>query len=325
MSNIAQPRSSIPVLSLSESDVTDLLDPLALLDVLAQGFIDLFEGRFQAPPRSQILVPDTGFLLTMPAWRKGSPMAVKMVSVFEGNSDKSLPNHLAVINLYAEDTGMPICVMDGTYITGIRTAGAAALSVREIARPEARVATIVGAGVQGREHLKMLPLVRDLDRINVYSLKRTDAETLASLSPLAQPVDDLAAAVRQSDIVCLTSHAYEPVIEAGWVQAGCHVTSVGFAPPRGELPPELAKDHTLFVEDAAAFADPPAGCGELQGIDPVHGTSMGEALLGLKPKRTRDDQITVYKAMGIAMEDAVAAELVYQAALARDIKPGIEL
>ena len=325
MSNIAQPRSPIPVLSLSESEVTDLLDPLALLDVLAQGFIDLFEGRFQAPPRSQILVPDTGFLLTMPAWRKGSPMAVKMVSVFEGNSQKSLPNHLAVINLYAEDTGMPICVMDGTYITGIRTAGAAALSVREIARPEARVATIVGAGVQGREHLKMLPLVRDLDRINVYSLKRADAEILASLSPLAQPVDDLAAAVRQSDIVCLTSHAYEPVIDAGWVQAGCHVTSVGFAPPGGELPPELARDNTLFVEDAAAFADPPAGCGELQGIDPAHGTSMGEALLGRKPKRTRDDEITVYKAMGIAMEDAVAAELVYQAALARDIEPAIKL
>lgn len=325
MSQITQQRSPIPVLSLSESDVTDLLDPLALLDALAQGFIDLFQGRYQAPPRSQIMVPDNGFLLTMPAWRKGSPMAVKMVSVFEGNSRQSLPNHLAVINLYAEDTGMPICVMDGTYITGIRTAGAAALSVREIARADARVATIVGAGVQGREHLKMLPLVRDVDRINIYSLKRSDSEALAALSPLAHPVDDLEAAVRHSDIVCLTSHAYEPVIRSAWVQAGCHVTSVGYAPPRGELPPSLARDNTLFVEDAAAFADPPAGCGELQGIDPSHGASLGEALLGQKPKRTSEDEITVYKAMGIAMEDAVAAELVYQAALARGIEPRMEL
>lgn len=318
-------RSALSLLSLSEADVKQLMDPLALLDALAQGFMDLAEGKFQAPARSQISVPENGFLLTMPAWREGSPIAVKMVSVFEGNAQKGLPSHVAVINLYDQNTGVPLCVMDGTFITGIRTAGAAALSVREIARPDARVATIIGAGVQGREHLRMLPLVRELEQIQVYSLKPEDAETLAQKSALAEPTTDLEAAVRQSDIVCLTSHAYEPVIDPSWVQPGCHVTSVGYAPPHGELPPELARDHTLFVEDAAAFADPPAGCGELQGINPTHGICLGDALLHKQPKRSSESEITVYKAMGIAMEDAVAAELVYLAALAQDKQPDVQL
>lgn len=243
-------------------------------------------------------------------------MMVKMVCVFEHNLQRGLPNHLAMINLFDADTGMPVCVMDGTHITGIRTAAAAILSVREIARSDARVATIVGAGVQGREHLRLLPLVREFDEILIHSLHRDDAGRLADTQANAAAVDDLEAAVRRSDVVCLASHAYEPVIAPEWISPGCHVTSVGYAPPRGELPARLAQAGRLYVEDRSAFEPPPVGCGELQGLSPASAITLGDALTGKAPLRTCCDEITVYKAMGIAMEDLVAAELVYLSALA---------
>lgn len=310
-------KGALEVLTLSEADVIRHLDPQELLDGLADGFMSMALGLIQMPDRRQITVPDKGFLLSMPAWKAGSPMMVKMVCVFEGNLELDLPNHLAVINLFDETTGTPICVMDGTYITGIRTAAAAVISVRELARRDAKVVTVVGAGVQGREHLRLLPLVRDFDEILIHSLYYEDAVKLAGCHERAIAVDDLETAVRRSDVICLASHSYEPVIQADWVRPGTHVTSVGYAPPRGELPVSLARDHRLFVEDDAAFEKPPVGCGELEGLRQGSWTRLGDTLLGKgkAPGRTNSEEITVYKAMGIAMEDLVAAEIVYRKAI----------
>ena len=310
-------KGNIEVITLSESDVAELIDLSELLDGLAEGFRSLARGEMQSPPRPEITVPDKGFMLSMPAWRPGSPMMVKMVNVFEGNLALNIPNHIAVINLFDESTGMPLCIMDGTYITGIRTAGAAVLSVREIARGDSKVATVVGAGVQGREHLRLLPLVRDFDEILVSSLHHDDAKKLASKHPEAKAVRNLRKAVSRSDVVCLASHSYEPVIDASWVRPGTHVTSVGYAPPGGELPVELIRLGKLYVEDESAFEKPPVGCGELQAIPASDAIKLGDALTGSAPRREQDDEITVYKAMGIAMEDLVAAELAYRRALDR--------
>lgn len=307
-------KGDLEVMALSEADVSRRLDPGALLDGLADGFRALARSEIQTPNRPEITVPGKGFLLSMPAWRDGSPIMVKTVCVFEGNLGRGLPNHLATINLYDPDSGAPLCVMDGTYITGLRTAAAAVLSVRELARPDARVATIIGAGVQGREHLRLLPLVRDFDEILLASLSFKDARRLARREPRARAVEDPEQAVRMSDVVCLASHAYQPVIEPQWVRPGTHVTSVGYAPPRGELPVGLARDHKLYVEDDASFEPPPVGCGELQGLDRSTAIKLGDALIGRAPLRSSREEITVYKSMGIAMEDLIAAELVYRRA-----------
>lgn len=309
-------KGDLKVMTISEAEVERLLDPCDLLDGLAEGFRALARGDLQTPDRPAITVPGQGFLLSMPTWRSGTPIMVKMVSVFEGNLEVGLPNHLAMINLFDETTGAPLCLMDGTYITGIRTAAAAVLSVRLLARPRAAVATIVGAGVQGREHLRLLPLVGDFEEILVSSLYFDDAQKLAAGHPKATAVENLEAAVRRSHVVCLASHSYAPVIDPLWIRPGTHVTSVGYAPPQGELPAALARDHKLYVEDSAAFAAPPVGCGELQGLEANSGIRLGDALLGRAPLRENDEEITVYKAMGIAMEDLVAAELVYRRALA---------
>ncbi len=312
-------KGPLPLLVLDEATVEELLEPGALLEALAEGFAALSAGLVQAPARTELTVPGQGFLLSMPAWQAGRPLAVKQVAVFEGNLALGLPNHLALIALFDPATGRPLCVMDGTAITAIRTAAAAVLSIRLLARADARVVTLVGAGVQGREHLRLLPLVRDFAEIRVASLRPEDAARLAATQPGAVVVQDLRAALADSDVVCLCTHAYEPVIEAGWIRPGTHVTSVGYAPPRGELPSALLAQARLFVETREAFQPAPVGCPELAGLDPALGTELGAVVAGRSPGRRGASEITLYKAMGTAMEDLVAADLVWRAAVARGL------
>lgn len=302
------------VMTLSEKEVEKFLDPRELLDELEEGFRAIELGEVQSPARSELTVPGKGFSLTMPAWRFGMQLTVKIVNVFDGNLQIGLPNHLALINLFDPDTGAVSCIMDGTYITGIRTAASAILSVRLLSRAESRIATVIGAGVQGREHLRLLPLVRNFERIHVCSLRFEDSRKLALQSEIALATEDVEKAVRESDVVCLATHSPESVISSDWVKPGTHVSSVGFHPPDGELPKGFAKSHRLFVETLDAFQPSPVGCSELAGLDAAVGTTLGALTLGRKPGRQNDKEITVYKAMGIAMEDMVAANLVFRTA-----------
>ncbi len=311
-------KGALQVMALSEQDVEKYLDPRELIDALEDGFRALELGEIQSPPRAQISVPGKGFCLTMPAWRPGMQRTIKIVNVFDGNLQINLPNHLALINLFDPNTGATSCIMDGTHITAVRTAAAAALSVRLLSRPESRIATVIGAGVQGRQHLRLLPLVRNFERINLCSLRFDEAQKLAAQCKIACATADLEKAVRESDVICLATHSPEPVIDSLWVKAGTHVTSVGFHPPKGELPKDLARAHRLFVETLDAFQPPPVGCSELAGADASLGTTLGALALGRKPGRLSADEITVYKAMGVAMEDMVAANLAFQKAKQAD-------
>jgi alanine dehydrogenase len=191
------------------------------------------------------------------------------------------------------------------------------LSHKLLSRPESRTATIVGAGVQAREHLRLLPLVRNFEEILICSLEFEHAKRLADLNPRARAVRDVRSAIEQSDVVCLATHSATPVIEAAWVRPGTHVSSVGYHPPNGELPRALARDHRLFVETMDAFAAPPVGCAELTGVDAVRGTTLGDVVNDRRKGRANDSEITVYKAMGVAMEDMVAANLAYRTARRR--------
>lgn len=302
------------VMTLSETEVEKYLDLQELLDGLEDGFRGLELGEVQSPPRPVLTVPGKGFSLAMPAWGPGMQLTVKIVNVFDGNLNNDLPNHLALITLFDANTGAASCVMDGTYITGIRTAASAVLSARMLSLSGSRIATVVGAGVQGREHLRLLPLIRDFERINVCSLRFEDAQKLAVRSEIARATTNVEAAVRESDIVCLTTHSPTPVIRSEWLKLGAHVSSVGYYPPNGELPKDLVREHRLFVETLDAFQPPAVGCGELTGLDASSGTTLGAVALGRKPGRLNDVEITVYKAMGVAMEDMVAANLAHQKA-----------
>jgi ornithine cyclodeaminase/alanine dehydrogenase-like protein (mu-crystallin family) len=304
----------IDVLILNEDDVKASIDLADLLDVLEEGFKALSAGQVVVPERPQLDIPSAGYSLAMPAWMDGMNLTVKIVNVFEGNIDRQIPSHLATISLFDAETGMPVCVMDGTYITAVRTSGSAVLSVRALARSDAKVATVVGAGVQAKQHLDFLPLVRDFSEILLVSKFYEDAEQLAAMHSGVEAVADIEDAVRNSDVVCLATHSYEPVLDPEWIRPGTHVSSVGVAPPGGEMPVSLIQNSSLFVETKDAFKATPVGCCELEGIDPDTGTELGDVFLGRRPGRVSGDQVTTYKAMGIAMEDMVAADLVFRKA-----------
>src|SRR5262245_58007377 len=259
--------------------VERLLDPATLLDRLAAAFVDLTEGKVVAPPRLQLTV-DKGFSLSMPAHRPGSPIVVKIVNVFEENAAVGLPSHQAVVCAFDERTGRCIAVLDGAAITAVRTAAAAVLSTRLLAREDAQVLAIVGAGVQAGAHLKLMPLARPFAEIRVVAHALADAERLAALDPGATAVESHQAAIEDADVVALCTNAGRPVIDAAWVAPGTHVTSVGYRDPDGELPRALAEEGRLFVETRLAFAEPPAGAFELAGLDPTTGTELGEVIEG---------------------------------------------
>jgi alanine dehydrogenase len=309
---VGKPPQSIRVLS--EQQVAQLLDPGDLLRELEASFGALDRGEVQCPARPQISIPGRGFSLAMAAWQPGRQICVKVVNVFDGNLAVGLPNHLAAVNLFDPETGAATCVMDATFITGVRTAAAAVLSHKLLSRANSRVAAIVGAGVQAREHLRLLPLVRDLDELQICALDFAHAQRLARLHPNARAVADVESAIRRSDLVCLATHSPTPVIESAWIKPGTHVSSVGYHPPLGELPAALARASRLFVETMDAFAAPPVGCAELTGVDPAAAATLGRVVNDRRYGRSHDSEITVYKAMGIAMEDMVAANLVYERA-----------
>jgi ornithine cyclodeaminase/alanine dehydrogenase-like protein (mu-crystallin family) len=207
-------------------------------------------------------------------------------------------------------------MMDGTHITALRTAASSALSARLLARPDARVLAVLGAGVQGAAHLQAMARVRRFDEVRVASRSLDHAEALASRSPMARAMRSFEDAVRGADLVCCCTDASAPIMRQEWLRPGAHVTSVGANFEGPELDAETVRSGRLFVESRVAFEAPPAGAAELAGLDPSTAAELGEVLSGAARGRTSESEITVYKSMGHAVEDAAAARLVYDRALA---------
>ena len=304
------------LLYLSRDDVERLLDIDAMLDALGKALIAFSAGIAVVPPRVGIRVPDLGMMGTMPGYVPGVALEVKLVSVFPGNHHRSLPSHQGLIALFDEGDGTPLAVMDGTYITAIRTGGTAAVAARALARKDAKVLAILGAGVQGASHLETFPRVRDFEEIRIASRDGAKAASLASRNPRARVTRSFEEAVRGSDVVACCTDSREPVIRLDWLKPGTHVSSVGgtFGP---EVDPQTMAAARVFVEwRGAATNPPPAGAHELQGMDAGKLTEVGEVLAGTRPGRASNDEITIYKSTGHAVEDAATARLVYDRALA---------
>ena len=310
------------MLILPRNQVETLLDPHELLAEIEAGFRALSEGQLNVPPRNQAIAPK-GILVGMPAYMPGRHMSVKLVTVFHEN--KTVPAHQATITLFNSDTGTPVAFMDGEHVTAMRTAAGAILSAKQLARKESRLLAIVGAGVLGHAHLKMIGTLTGIEEIWIASKDFSQAQALAARDSRAQAVDSVMQAVSNADIVCLCTSSAEPVIQKEWLKEGVHISSVGYRPPGGELPRDIVENGHIFVESKVAFNAPPVGCSELQGLDPESGTELGEMLLKRRPGRRSEKEATVYKSMGHAMEDLVAANLVYQKAVIAGVGRQIEL
>lgn len=304
------------LLYLSRADVESLLDVDAMLEALSRAFVLYSSGVTSVPPRIAARVGDHSLLGAMAGYVPGVALETKLVSVFPENDLHGIPSHQGLIGLFDEADGRPIAVMDANYITAIRTGGSAAVATRVLARKDARVLAILGAGAQGWSHLQTFPRVRDFQEIRIASRNAERAQQLADTHPAALGVATFEDAVRGADVVACCTDARTPIVQREWLSPGTHVSAVG-----GTFGPELDRETVaacrVFVEwRGAATNPPPAGAHELQGLDPQSITELGEVIAGKKPGRRSDGELTLYKSTGLAIEDAATARLVYDRALA---------
>jgi ornithine cyclodeaminase/alanine dehydrogenase-like protein (mu-crystallin family) len=307
------------LLYLSRADVERVLDVDALLDALAAALVAFSSGQASAPPRTAVRVGERGLLGVMPGYIAGIALESKLVSVFPGNHGLGIPSHQGLIALFNEKNGTPLALMDGTYITAIRTGGTAAVATRVLARNDSAVLAILGAGAQGWSHLETFPRVRDFREIRVASRNRDRAEELAARNPRAHVAASFEEAVRGADVVACCTDAREPILRRDWLKPGVHVSAVGgtFGP---ELDRETVAASNVFVEWRGAVTNaPPAGAHELQGLDAEKVTEVGEVIAKTRPGRRSADEITLYKSTGHAIEDAATARLVYDRARAQGV------
>jgi alanine dehydrogenase len=313
------------MLVLTREDVEELLDLDAVVDALADAFVDLSEGRASMPQRVASF-SGHGLLGTMPAYLPcANILETKLVTLFEGNAGTDLPTHQAAIAVFDPERGSMTALMDGTYITATRTAAGSALSTRLLARDDARVLAVCGTGVQAGTHARAVSRVRRFEEIRIAGRDRAKAEALAAeVGGVA--VDDFEDAVRGADVVSATTHSPEPVVKRDWLAPGTHVTSVGVNPEGAELEQALVADAAVFVESRDAVLAPfPAGANDLRGLDPERLTELGEVITGARPGRTNAEQVTLYKSVGVGVMDAAAAALVLRAAAERGAGTEIEL
>jgi len=315
------------VIFLSEAQVRELLDLDELVDALAAAHKDLSAGEASMPPRIAAMVQERqGLLGVMPAYLPSAGLACKLVTLFPQNIDRY--THQAVIVVFDPENGTPLAVMDGRYITATRTAGGSALATRLLAREDAEVLALLGTGVQAHSHARALPRVRAFSEIRVAGRDRSRAEALAEeIGPHARAVSSYEEAIRGSDVVAATTHATEPIVRREWLSPGVHVNSVGLNPSGREVDEKTVADALLVVESReSALAPPPAGAPELVGVSPadVH-AELGELVAGTKPGRSSQDEITLYKSVGVAVQDVAAAALVLAAAKERSVGRAIEL
>lgn len=312
------------MLVLSAADVERLLDLDRLVDVLAEAMADLSAGRASVPSRIAADVePREAFLAAMPAYLPSTgALTTKLVSVFPHNTE--IETHQAVICCFDPDDGAPLALMDGTYITAARTAAGSALATRLLARQGAAVVGVVGTGTQARSHAVALARLDGIEVIRIAGRDDRAAERLVGeLVDRGIPAEvggSIEEVVGTSDVVCATTHADRPVIRREWLAPGTHVNSVGYNPAgEGEVDGGTIRDAFVVVESrAAALADPPAGAVELRRaidagvIDQGHvATEVGEIVRGA-PGRSDDQELTLYKSVGVAVQDAAAATLVLE-------------
>ncbi len=317
------------MLILGRADVERLLDLDALIDALARVMADLSASRASVPNRVAATVEEhDGLLAAMPAHAPaaGSLMA-KLVTVYPRNAGSDLPTHQAVVVCFDPGTGRPVALLDGSAVTAARTAAGSALATRLLARPDARILALVGTGVQARAHARAVTRVRGFERVLVAGRDRSKAEALADelgpeLEAEIRAVDTWEQACSQADVVCAATHSVEPVVRRRWLRPGTHVNSVGFNPQGREVDDATVVDALVVVESrAAALAPFPSGANDLlepiaAGLmtpDHVH-AEIGEIVMGQAPGRTTPEQLTLYRSVGVAVQDAAAAALVLEAA-----------
>jgi ornithine cyclodeaminase/alanine dehydrogenase-like protein (mu-crystallin family) len=294
-------------LFLDEDQVRKHLRTADLVPAMEKALIDFSAGKVTQPVRSVINIdPPGGFLGLMPALTPDG-LGLKAVTFYPSNAERGIPTHMATIFLVDPETGTPLAIMDGRLITEMRTAAVSAAATKLLASPGAKVLAILGSGVQARSHVEALRLVRRFEEIRVWSPTLENAQRFAKeIGGTAMSAEE---AVRGADVIVTVTNSKTPVLKGAWLKAGSHVNAIGACRPDWRELDDEAMNNVIFV-DSHEGALKESGDVILSGAKIY--AELGETLAGKVP--TRANETTIFKSLGMAVEDIAASLLVYRSA-----------
>jgi ornithine cyclodeaminase/alanine dehydrogenase-like protein (mu-crystallin family) len=325
------------ILILNHAEVEQLLPMAECIEVMAEALADLSAGRMHQPLRTVVRPPDAiGLMGLMPSYRAGDRAlyGLKAVCVFPGNTAIGKDAHQGSVMLFSAETGELLALLNASAITAIRTAAVSAVATRLLARADAGELAILGTGVQARSHLAALACVRSIRRARVASRSpehaRAFAQQHAPQYPFPiEPAESAEAAVRGADLIVTATTAAEPILFHDWIARGAHINAVGSSiPTTRELDTTIMSTASLFVDRRESTLNESGDylfAMRAGAIGPDHiRAEVGEVLLGTQPGRGDPDEITVFKSLGLAVEDLAAADYVYHQAQARGAGTWVE-
>jgi ornithine cyclodeaminase/alanine dehydrogenase-like protein (mu-crystallin family) len=333
------------VLVLSHRDVLAALSPEACAEAMAAVLAGHARGETFMPLRSVMMPPGAaGFMGLMPGWR-GRPdggaaaFALKAVCIMPGNPGRGLDAHQGLVTLFDGDSGVPTAILDASAVTAVRTAAVTAVATGTLARDDARTLAVLGAGTQARAHLRALAGVREFEQVRVYAPTRAHAQAVVQelAGQAGAPRGELSVAasaeeaVRGADVVVTVTNAREPVLRRAWLKPGAHVSAVGASTPQArELDTDTVAASALFCDsreslrhEAGEFRLAVAE-GKIAGEEHVR-AELGEVLAGTAAGRRDAAELTLFRSLGLAIEDLAAAQSAVAAATARGIGTEVEL
>jgi|SRR5689334_1725419 len=294
------------------------------IDVMEKMFRSLAKGEAAQPLRSLMWLPaKKGLLGMMPGYDEASGvMGIKLISIFHSNRGKGYPSHQGVVILFDANNGQPLMIFDASEITALRTAAASALATRLLSREDSEILSIIGSGEQAERHIESILLVRQITKINIWSRGEKNAAGLANKVSwrynipvnVAKKAEE---AVRDADIICTVTSSPQPIVSGDWIKKGTHVNAVGSSTPGArELDTAAVRKSKLYTDcyesilnEAGDFLIPKT---EGAITDSHIQGDLGEILLGTKRGREEDDEITLFKSLGIASEDIFSCWHIYQ-------------
>ena len=296
--------STTQPLFLNEEQVRKHLRMADLIPAMEKALIDFSAGKVTQPVRSVINVdPPGGFLGLMPALSPDG-LGLKAVTFYPSNVERGIPTHMATIFLVDPQTGTPLAIMDGRLITEMRTAAVSAAATKVLAFPAAKILAILGSGVQSRSHAEALQLVRNFEEIHVWSPTEKHAERFAKeVGGKAMSAEE---AVRGADVVVTATNSKTPVLKGSWLKPASHVNAIGACRPDWRELDDEAMSNVMFVDSREGAMKE---SGDVILSDAKIYAELGEALAGKVPSRA--NETTIFKSLGMAVEDIGAAKLVY--------------
>jgi alanine dehydrogenase len=317
------------MLALTADDVQALVPMMTAIELMKQVFADLSAGKTTSPLRTPVEVPEAGGVtLFMPAYVPSvEGLGMKVVSVFPGNRELGKPTIHAIVGVVSAETGEPLAILDGTFLTALRTGAGSGAATDYLARPDSRVVTCIGAGAQGLTQAWAVASVRPIETVYVYDLNEQNRDSFAErlsrydtdLAEKVWPVTDLRSALAQSDVVCTATTSKTPVYDHADLKPGAHVNAIGaFQPDMQEIPLETVRGSYVVLDSVEAVFEEtgdliiPLQRGEIARED--FSVELGHVVSGSAPGRRDDQQVTFFKSVGNAVQDVIVAAYAVQEA-----------